>query len=113
MQKQNLGAVLVGVLEGVLAARLIALLFAARPDNPGVALLLTLTTPLTAPFRLLDHMAQQPQFGARLELATLAAMALVIGVAAIGQWVLLRSNQHDPEGNQYAQSQRISRQTNR
>jgi hypothetical protein len=96
MLKLNKGAVLVGVLEGLLAARLVALLFAARPDNPAIGLLLACTAPLTAPFRGLDHLAQQPQFGARLELATLVAMALVIGVAAVTKWALLKRSQYEP-----------------
>jgi hypothetical protein len=90
------GAVLVGLLTGLLAARLVALLFAARPDNPAIGLLLALSMPLTAPFRALDQLAGQPQFGARLELATLAAIVLVIVVAAVVEWTLLKRSQHNP-----------------
>ena len=97
MNKHKRGARLVGLLGGLLAARLIALLLAARPDNPAINLLLTLTAPLTAPFQFLDQMAGQPQFGARLELATLAALALLIGIAAVAQWVLLSRSSLDRE----------------
>lgn len=94
---------MVGLLVGLLAARLIALLLAARPDNPAINLLLTLTAPFTAPFQFLDQLARQPQFGARLELATLAALTLVIGIAAVVQWVLLSHSPRDREDN-HAQS---------
>ena len=90
MHQLHKAAVLVGVLAGLLAARLVALLFAARPDNPAIGLLLALTTPLTAPFHALDQLARQPQFGARLELATLAALTLVVAVAAVAEWTLLK-----------------------
>jgi NhaP-type Na+/H+ or K+/H+ antiporter len=103
MNKHKRGARLVGLLVGLLAARLIALLLAARPDNPAINLLLTLTAPLTAPFQFLDQLARQPQFGARLELATLAALALAIGIAAVVQWVLLSHSPRDREDN-HAQS---------
>lgn len=89
-------AVLVGLLVGLLAVRLVALLFAARPDNPAIGLLLAVTTPLTVPFRALDQLAGQPQFGARLELATLSALLLVIVVAAVVEWTLLKRSQHNP-----------------
>lgn len=77
------GWLLVGVIEGLLLVRLVALLFAARPDNPALALLLTLTAPLIAPFAILDRVANQPQFGARLELATLAALLVVFAIALV------------------------------
>ena len=103
MSRYTLGTRLVGLLGGLLAARLVALLLAVRPDNPAISLLLTLTAPLTAPFRVLDRLAGQPQFGARLELATLVALALVIGIAAVVQWVLLSHSRFDREDN-HAQS---------
>lgn len=103
MNKHKRGARLVGLLGGLLAARLIALLLAARPDNPAINLLLTLTAPLTAPFQFLDQLAGQPQFGARLELATLAALALLTGIATIAQWVLLSRYSLDRE-DYHAQS---------
>ena len=74
----------VGALEGLLLARFVALLFAARPDNPVFEALLVLTTPLVWSWQALDRWAGQPRFGARLELATLAAMIIV----AIGATVL-------------------------
>ncbi|MDP9309677.1 MAG: YggT family protein [Chloroflexota bacterium] len=88
MIKSNIGAVLFGLLEGLLLLRLVALLFAGRPDNPWLALVLALTAPLTVPFRVLDQWAGQPRFGARLELATLAAM-LLLGLGAAG-WLWYR-----------------------
>lgn len=90
MQNYRWSAVLIGVLEGLLLVRFIALLFAARPDNPAIMLLLTLTTPLTAPFRALDQLAGQPQFGARLELATLASMIGLLALASCVQWYRVR-----------------------
>lgn len=74
----------VGALEGLLLARLVLRLFAARPDNPAVAALLALTEPLRAPLALLD--AAQPQFGAVLELSTLALLVLFpLGLWAVGR----------------------------
>lgn len=91
MQRMFVGAALIGVIEGLLLLRLVALLFAARPDNPWIALLLALTAPVTAPFRMLDRWAGQPQFGARLELATLAALLLLAGIAIIWHWRSVRA----------------------
>ena len=68
---------LAGIVEGLLLVRLIGLLFAARPDNRGLMLLFDLVAPLVWPWQWLDRMAGQPRFGARLELATLAAMLMV------------------------------------
>jgi len=75
-------ALLLGVVEGALLARLIALLFAARPDNTLIGLILALTAPLVWPFGALDRLAGQPVYGARLELATLAAMLALLLAAA-------------------------------
>jgi uncharacterized protein (DUF983 family) len=69
---------LIGVIAGLLLTRLVALLFAARPDNPAVALLLAISAPLVAPFGWLDRLVGQPQWGARLELATVAALATLL-----------------------------------
>ena len=85
-----MGAVVVGLVEGLLLLRLVALLFAARPDNVWLALVLVMTAPLTAPFRVLDQWAGQPRFGARLELATLMAMLLFALGAAVWHWYRLR-----------------------
>lgn len=69
---------LLGIVEGALLVRLIALLFAVRPDNDPLALMLALTAPLVWPFGMLDRLAQQPEYGARLELATIAAMLVLL-----------------------------------
>lgn len=84
--RDRLGAWVVGVVEGLLLLRLVALLFAARPDNPLVAGLLAITLPLTLPLTALDRWAGQPRFGARLELATVAAMLIVALVALAIRW---------------------------
>ncbi len=85
----------VGAVEGLLLARLVALLFAARPDNWVFDTLLALTMPLVWPWQSLDSWAGQPRFGARLELATLAAMLVVALAAAL--WSLSRRRRL-PEG---------------
>lgn len=82
-------AVLVGGVGGLLLARLVLRLLAARPDNPGVAFIYQLTAPLVAPLQRLD--AGQPRFGAILELSTLT---LLLGLAVVGYllwWVLIRA----------------------
>ncbi|HEU4327649.1 MAG TPA: YggT family protein [Roseiflexaceae bacterium] len=66
---------LLGGLWGLLAARLLLRLLAARPSNPAVELLYSLTGPLVAPLTALD--ARQPRFGAVLELSTLALLGLL------------------------------------
>jgi len=78
----------VGAIEGLLFARLIAQLFAARPDNAIYVMLYGLTAPLIWPWTWLDAWGGTPRFGARLELATIAAM-LVVALTA-GLWVWLR-----------------------
>jgi uncharacterized membrane protein len=97
MQVQKLAA-LFGLLESLLLLRLVALLFAARPDNPWIVLIISLTAPFTAPFRILDQWAGQPQFGARLELATLAAMVIVLIVAVIWQIRYMRKTDISQSG---------------
>lgn len=67
--------VVVGIVEGLLLARLVLRLFAARPDNPAVEVLYAVTWPFVAPLRALD--AAQPQYGASLEFATLAVLLLL------------------------------------
>jgi len=74
---------LAGVVEGLLLARLVTLLFAGRPGNPVWELLWAVTWPLVWPWSALDRWAGQPRFGARLELASLAAMAS-IALLALG-----------------------------
>jgi YggT family protein len=65
----------IGALQGLLLARLVLRLFAARPDNPVVALLFSTTEVLRAPLAFLD--AGQPQFGAVLELSTLVLLLVL------------------------------------
>lgn len=76
-----------GAVEALLAARLVARLLAARPDNPSFALLLAVTDPLVAPLRALDY--DQPPFGAALEFSSLV-MAILVPLLAYLVWVLLR-----------------------
>lgn len=99
-----------GLVAGLLLARLTALLFAARPDHPVVWSVLTLTAPLTAPFRVLDRLAGQPREGARLELATIAALLLVLGASVVLAWHHQRRLERGQPGEEhYAQSQRTDR----
>lgn len=71
-----------GVVDTLLLTRLFVRLLAARPDNPFVAWLYQLTDPLIIkPFSLLD--ANQPQFGAVLELSTLSLAAVVLMVGSV------------------------------
>lgn len=78
-----------GVVEGLLLARLVGLLFAVRPDNPVFEIVLLATTPLVWPWGWLDVWAGQPRFGARLELATIATMLFVALVSLV--WVSYRT----------------------
>jgi hypothetical protein len=96
-------SVLIGAIAGLLLARLVALLFAARPDNPAVTILLAITEPLVMPFGWLDRLAGQPQWGARLELATLAALAALVIVTFIVSWIRGRRTTSQA-GEQHAQS---------
>ncbi|NJN67721.1 MAG: YggT family protein [Chloroflexaceae bacterium] len=70
-----------GAGEGLLLARLLARLLAARPDHPFIQVLNALTTPLVFPLRSLDN--GQPHFGAVLELSTLTLMLVVLGVGLL------------------------------
>ena len=70
-------AVVLSLIGGLLLVRLVLLLFAVRPSNPVAAGLLLLSAPLVQPFGLLDRLAHQPQWGARLELASVAALVVV------------------------------------
>ena len=60
----------------ILASRVLILLFAARPDNPGVALILSVSDFLRTPFAWVDTL--QPVYGARFERGTLLECALVV-----------------------------------
>lgn len=64
-----------GSCEALLLARLVARLLAARPDNPMIHLLYTVSLPLVQPLAFLD--ANQPRFGAILELSTFALLISV------------------------------------
>lgn len=87
MRRLSIGAALVGALAGALIVRLVALLFAARPDHPLIAFWLMITAPITAPFGFVDRLANQPRFGARLEFATLVALSVLVLIAlGIGWW---------------------------
>jgi YggT family protein len=77
---------IIGAAEGLLLARLVLRMFAARPDNPAVAVLLAVTEPLRWPLAALD--AMQPRFGAVLELSTLV-LVVVLPALAVGVWRLL------------------------
>lgn len=61
---------IVGLVEALLLIRLIAQLFAVRPDQEALQFVLKLTAPLIMPLSLFDQ--GQPLFGARLEFSTLA-----------------------------------------
>ena len=60
----------------ILASRVLILLFAARPDNPGVALILSVSDFLRTPFAWVDTL--QPVYGARFERGTLLECVLVV-----------------------------------
>lgn len=83
MTGRVLSVAAIGVLEGALLVRLVASLLAARPDNRAIELVLALTTPLIGPFRALDQITGQPQFGARLELSSISAMLLLSAIAVV------------------------------
>jgi len=67
--------IVAGMVEGLLIARLVLRLFAARPNNPAVQVLYAVTWPVVAPFRALD--AAQPRYGASLEFATLTVLVIL------------------------------------
>jgi hypothetical protein len=79
---------LIGVVEGLLAARLVLRLFAARPDNLVVWGVLAATEPLRVPLAMLD--AAQPRFGATLEFSTLA-LVVALPALAVVVWRVLGS----------------------
>jgi YggT family protein len=68
-------AYVLGGLTALLLARLLLRLFAARPDNPIIAALFTISMPPRA-LAALD--AGQPRFGAVLEFSTLALIVLLL-----------------------------------
>lgn len=83
--------IVLGIAEGALIARFVLRLFAARPDNPAVQALYTVTQPVIAPLQALD--AGQPQYGASLEYATLALLlVLPLITALMWRWI-----EHHPQ----------------
>lgn len=86
-------AAFIGVIEALLLARLVARLLAARPDNPTVLLLYTLTEPLVAPLRMFNY--DQPPFGAALEFSTLVLLSLLPLVGYV-LWVWLQRRNSTP-----------------
>lgn len=64
------------VVLAILASRVLILLFAARPDNPDVALILSVSDFLRMPFAWIDVL--QPVYGARFERGTLLECVLVV-----------------------------------
>ena len=75
MRLRHISAYVIGGVEGLLLARLVLRLFAARPDNPFVRAFLDTTAPLLAPLAFLD--TGQPRYGATLEISTLVLVALL------------------------------------
>ena len=76
-------APLIGGIEALLLARLVLRLLAARPDNPVLGAFFAATRP-PAILAFLD--GGQPQFGATLEISTLALilLLLLVGLAIVG-----------------------------
>jgi len=64
------------VVCALLTSRLLLLLFAARPDNPSIELLLLLSWPFAWPLSWID--IAQPVYGARFERGTLASIIVCL-----------------------------------
>jgi hypothetical protein len=77
-------SLLLALVAALLISRMCLLLFAARPDNPGVELILWVSTPLYWPWQWID--AGQPLYGARFERGALVGVAL----CWCAQWGLRR-----------------------
>jgi hypothetical protein len=75
MRLRHIFAYVIGGAAGLLLARLVLRLFAARPDNLFMGVFLDATAPLIAPLAFLD--TGQPRYGATLEISTLALIALL------------------------------------
>lgn len=71
--------VVLALMCALLTVRLIALLFAARPDNSALLLMLNISDVLVWPLAWID--ATQPQFGARFERGTL--LMVVLGILVL------------------------------
>ncbi|NNJ12593.1 YggT family protein [Chloroflexales bacterium ZM16-3] len=90
---------LAGAVEALLLARLLARLLAARPDSPAFAALYAVTWPLVAPLSALD--VTQRQFGAVLELSTLATAIIVpVGASLLWAWLATRSVRRSSYGTE-------------
>ncbi len=72
-----------GAITALLLARLLARLMAARPDNPIIQALYTLTDALRVPLAWLD--VAQPRFGAVLEISTLM-LAIIVPILGYLLW---------------------------
>jgi hypothetical protein len=88
MPVRHIVTYIIGGMEGLLLARLVFRLFAARLDNPFVQAFLAVTGPLLTPLAFLD--AGQPRYGATLELSTLA-LVILLAFAGLAIGVLRRS----------------------
>ena len=88
MRVRHIVIYIIGGMEGLLLARLVLRLFAARPDHPFVQAFLAATGPLLTPLAFLDD--GQPRYGATLELSTLALIGL-LALAGVAIGVLRRS----------------------
>ena len=88
MRVRHIVAYSIGAIEGLLLARLVLRLFAARPDNPFIQAFLAVTEPLHAPLAFLD--SGQPRYGVTLELSTLA-LVILLALAGVAVGVLRRS----------------------
>jgi hypothetical protein len=75
-QKAKLATTALVIVITILVCRLILLLFAARPDNLGMAFLLNVSAPWAWPLSWID--AQQPVYGARFERGTLISIMLCL-----------------------------------
>ena len=85
MRIRHILAYSIGGMEGLLLARLVLRLFAARPDNLFVRVFLDATGPLLVPLAFLN--SGQPRYGATLELSTLA-LAVLLALAGVAVGVL-------------------------
>lgn len=75
-QTTKLTTIALVIVTAILVSRLLLLLFAARPDNLGVAFLLNVSAPWAWPLSWID--AQQPIYGARFERGTLLSIILCL-----------------------------------
>ena len=75
---------MLAIVAALLVCRLIVLLMAARPDNSGIVVLLTVTDYIVWPVAWID--ASQPVFGSRFERGTLALIVcILIGLRIINR----------------------------